>query len=107
MTQSELFTEPAVLPLAEGACVLRGLALDDAPVLLKRLHEDLLPQAPWRHLTTPGGYRMSVAMTNCGGVGWVSDETGYRYDANDPSTGGPWPAMPGRYPHWRGRWLRN
>lgn len=50
--------------------------------------------APFRHLVTPGGYTMSVAMTNCGRVGWVSDRTGYRYDYTDPDTGAPWPAMP-------------
>jgi DNA oxidative demethylase len=37
---------------------------------------------------------MSVAMTNCGGKGWVTDRRGYRYDATDPETGKPWPAMP-------------
>jgi alkylated DNA repair protein (DNA oxidative demethylase) len=94
MTQSELFAEPEVLPLSEGACVLRGFALERAPVLWQRLREDVLPRAPWRHLTTPGGYRMSVAMTNCGDVGWVSDETGYRYDPRDPLSGEHWPAMP-------------
>jgi len=45
-------------------------------------------------MVTPGGHQMSVAMTNCGGVGWVTDRTGYRYDANDPEAGRPWPAMP-------------
>jgi len=37
---------------------------------------------------------MSVAMTNCGAAGWVSDRTGYRYRRIDPETGRPWPAMP-------------
>ena len=37
---------------------------------------------------------MSVAMTNCGSVGWVSDDTGYRYDPIDPESKQPWPAMP-------------
>ena len=45
-------------------------------------------------MVTPGGHQMSVAMTNCGSVGWVTDRTGYRYGANDPETGKPWPAMP-------------
>jgi alkylated DNA repair protein (DNA oxidative demethylase) len=97
MTQSELFAEAergTVLALADGACVLRGFALLEAPALLSQLQAGVLPQAPWRHLVTPGGYRMSVAMTNCGPVGWVSDETGYRYDPVDPTTGRPWPAMP-------------
>ena len=50
--------------------------------------------SPFRHMTTPGGWAMSVALTNCGEVGWVTDRTGYRYDANDPVSGRPWPAMP-------------
>ena len=54
----------------------------------------IAPAAPFRHLVTPGGYTMSVAMTNCGRVGWVSDATGYRYDIKDPGTGAPWPPMP-------------
>lgn len=97
MTQSELFAAEPVLPLAEGACVLRGFALEDAPALVARLQAEVLPCAPWRHLTTPGGYRMSVAMTNCGAVGWMSDEAGYRYDPVDPTTGRPWPAMPAEF----------
>jgi alkylated DNA repair protein (DNA oxidative demethylase) len=50
--------------------------------------------APFRHMLTPNGRRMSVAMTNCGAVGWVSDRAGYRYDACDPESGRPWPPMP-------------
>ncbi|MGH8629503.1 MAG: DNA oxidative demethylase AlkB, partial [Burkholderiales bacterium] len=46
------------------------------------------------HMITPGGFRMSVAMTNCGLAGWVSDQSGYRYDRVDPLSGGPWPGMP-------------
>jgi alkylated DNA repair protein (DNA oxidative demethylase) len=37
---------------------------------------------------------MSVAMTNSGRAGWVTDRSGYRYDAHDPTTGKPWPVMP-------------
>jgi alkylated DNA repair protein (DNA oxidative demethylase) len=97
MTQSELFAEADVLPLAEGACVLRGFAREEAPALVEALHAEVLPQAPWRHLITPGGYRMSVAMTNSGEVGWVSDPSGYRYDGRDPDSGRPWPAMPSAF----------
>ncbi len=53
--------------------------------------------APFRHMVTRGGFRMSVAMTNCGSVGWVSDRNGYRYDPIDPVTGEPWPTMPGAF----------
>jgi DNA oxidative demethylase len=45
-------------------------------------------------MITPGGFRMSVAMTNCGALGWVTDRTGYRYDPMDPESGLPWPPMP-------------
>ncbi|BAC48228.1 alkylated DNA repair protein [Bradyrhizobium diazoefficiens USDA 110] len=53
-----------------------------------------MAQSPFRRMTTPGGYQMSVAMTNCGERGWITDHTGYRYDPVDPRTGVPWPAMP-------------
>ncbi len=80
--------------LAEGAVLLRGFALTDAPALVQAVSE-ISAAAPFRNLVTPGGHRMSVAMTNCGQAGWVSDRTGYRYDPRDPETGELWPPMPG------------
>jgi len=79
--------------LSEGAVLLRGFAQADAPGLMEALQR-VEAAAPFRHMITPGGYRMSVAMTNCGRVGWVSDRTGYRYDATDPDTGSSWPPIP-------------
>jgi alkylated DNA repair protein (DNA oxidative demethylase) len=79
--------------MAEGAVLLRGAALPYANDLLSALRE-ITANSQFRHLVTPGGYTMSVAMTNCGSVGWVSDRTGYRYDRTDPQTGSPWPPMP-------------
>ncbi|MCA3184525.1 MULTISPECIES: DNA oxidative demethylase AlkB [unclassified Cupriavidus] len=87
---------PAVEPLGPGAVILRGFARDMAPALLQAVGE-VSAGSPFRHLITPGGLRMSVAMTNCGERGWVSDRTGYRYDPVDPDTGRPWPAMPGDF----------
>lgn len=81
------------LVLGEGAVRLSGFAREEAPALMAAL-EAVAAAAPFRHLVTPGGYAMSVAMTNCGQVGWVSDRTGYRYDPIDPQTGRSWPAMP-------------
>lgn len=79
--------------LAAGAWVLRGFALDVAQNLLAEI-ERVAARSPFRHLVTPGGKTMSVAMTNCGGLGWFSDRRGYRYTAVDPETGAAWPAMP-------------
>lgn len=79
--------------LAPGAVLLHGFALPDEEAILKSLAE-VSAAAPFRHMVTPGGYRMSVAMTNCGQAGWVTDKSGYRYSAEDPETGKPWPAMP-------------
>jgi DNA oxidative demethylase len=84
---------PAREQLAEGAVLLRGFARPLQHELTAAI-EAITAQAPFRHLITPGGYRMSVAMTNCGAVGWVSDASGYRYDSIDPESGKPWPAMP-------------
>src|SRR4051794_24144944 len=84
---------PSVEPLEEGAAVLRSFAAHDAPALVQEV-EQVASKAPFRHLVTPGGYTMSVAMTNCGKVGWVSDRSGYRYDPVDPDTGLAWPPIP-------------
>ncbi len=89
----ELFSDIESIPLAAGAVVLRGFALKDETVLLSAVN-DIVARAPFRHLVTPGGFRMSVAMTNCGSRGWVSDRKGYRYDSIDPESGKPWPKMP-------------
>jgi alkylated DNA repair protein (DNA oxidative demethylase) len=82
--------------LEEGAVLLRGFAAGAGPLLIEEA-EQIAQAAAFRHLVTPGGYTMSVAMTNCGRVGWVSDRTGYRYDPVDPQTGVPWPAMPAAF----------
>ena len=79
--------------LADGATLLRGFARPEAVSLMAAV-ERIAAVAPFRHMITPGGFRMSVAMTNCGGAGWVTDRSGYRYDPRDPVTDRPWPAMP-------------
>jgi alkylated DNA repair protein (DNA oxidative demethylase) len=79
--------------LGAGAMLLRGFALPEAKALVKSV-ERIAAKAPFRHMTTPGGYRMSVAMTNCGHAGWITDRRGYRYDTLDPETQRPWPPMP-------------
>jgi alkylated DNA repair protein (DNA oxidative demethylase) len=81
------------LEMAEGAVLLRGFARSFEAELIAAIG-DIAARAPFRHMVTPGGHRMSVAMTNCGALGWVTDRSGYRYDANDPETQKPWPAMP-------------
>jgi len=82
--------------MAEGAVLLRGFARPSESELIAALR-DIEGWAPFRHMVTPGGHSMSVAMTNCGGLGWVTDRGGYRYDANDPETAKPWPAMPAAF----------
>ena len=93
VADGSLEAAPSRASLAPGAVVLRGWAAPDASALLADL-QGVLEQAPFRHMLTPGGFRMSAAMTNCGALGWVSDLRGYRYDAVDPEGGRPWPAMP-------------
>jgi alkylated DNA repair protein (DNA oxidative demethylase) len=84
---------PSREPLEEGAVLLRGFAAAEAPALVEEVAR-FAQAAPFRHLVVPGGRTMSVAMTNCGPLGWVSDRSGYRYVSDDPDTGAPWPAMP-------------
>jgi DNA oxidative demethylase len=88
-----LDTRPSHEPIANGAYILRGFALDIVTALLAEV-EYIETAAAFRHLETPGGFRMSVAMTNCGSLGWVSDQRGYRYTTHDPLSGQPWPPMP-------------
>jgi alkylated DNA repair protein (DNA oxidative demethylase) len=87
---------PAREPLEDGAVLLRGFASADADTLVAEIAR-IAETAPFRHLVVPGGHTMSVGMTNCGRVGWVSDRSGYRYDPLDPDTGKPWPAMPAAF----------
>lgn len=79
--------------LADGAVLLRGFALAHEKDILDAVG-GVAGAAPFRHMTTPGGFRMSVAMTNCGAFGWVTDRRGYRYSPVDPETDRPWPELP-------------
>jgi alkylated DNA repair protein (DNA oxidative demethylase) len=96
-TKQSLFTDDDStaerVHLGPGAVLLRGFAAVEIPALVEAVGA-VSAAAPFRNMTTPGGYRMSVAMTNCGDAGWVTDRSGYRYDPRDPETGKPWPKMP-------------
>jgi DNA oxidative demethylase len=83
----------ARVALGDRAVLLRGFARERAPELVATI-DAIAAVSPFRHMVTPGGWEMSVALTNCGQVGWVTDRSGYRYDPIDPATGRPWPAMP-------------
>lgn len=83
---------PERIELDDGATVLSGYAADRAAALMATI-EAINAVAPFRQMATPGG-RMSVAMSNCGSAGWVADTRGYRYTAEDPLSGQPWPKMP-------------
>jgi DNA oxidative demethylase len=82
--------------IGEGAWLLRGFAAAELPKLLADVTR-VARAAPFRIMATPGGRLMSVAMTNCGAFGWVTDASGYRYDPIDPASGKPWPPMPERF----------
>jgi alkylated DNA repair protein (DNA oxidative demethylase) len=88
--------QPSRENITEGAMLLRGFAKPVEDDLITALH-DIVERAPFRHMSTPGGHQMSVAMTNCGHAGWVTDRSGYRYDASDPQSGRPWPEMPSAF----------
>jgi alkylated DNA repair protein (DNA oxidative demethylase) len=97
MSTSLFELEPPARPsrdiLGTGTAVLAGFALDVEEELLASL-KDVVEQSPFRNMVTPAGFRMSVAMSNCGSLGWVTDRAGYRYDEIDPEVNRPWPAMP-------------
>jgi DNA oxidative demethylase len=79
--------------LEPGAVVLHGFAAAEETALVAAVGA-VAARAPFRRMVTPGGFRMSVAMTNCGAAGWISDRRGYRYAPDDPDSARPWPAMP-------------
>jgi len=87
--QSELF--------GQDVHVLRGFALPYVNEIMMALNHQIKPQSPLRHMITPGGYRMSVAMTNCGQRGWVTSRSGYCYADIDPLTQQHWPDMPSTF----------
>lgn len=93
----DLFAQPAAKDIiAPGACLLRAHALAQEQALWQAL-QTIIALAPLRHMQTPGGLSMSVAMSNCGPLGWVSDSRGYRYQSLDPLSQQPWPAMPAAF----------
>jgi DNA oxidative demethylase len=94
----DLFTSTAEsdtdeVRLGPGTILLRACVFPVETEILRDLG-DVTAQAPFRHMVTPGGFRMSVGMTNCGTLGWVTDRMGYRYDQRDPESGQTWPKMP-------------
>lgn len=92
MMQSLFDADGGMEALAPGATVLRGFARKRDVMLLAAI-EEIATHAPFRRMVTPGGFEMSVAMTNCGAAGWVTDRSGYRYQPRDPDSERPWPAM--------------
>ena len=92
----DLFDDPAHWEIAPGVTLLRGFALAAEAALLDAVAA-VTASAPLRHMFTPGGLKMAVALTNCGPLGWVSDAAGYRYQASDPVSGQPWPALPAAF----------
>ncbi|WP_337014295.1 DNA oxidative demethylase AlkB [Leclercia sp. AS011] len=85
--------EPWQEPLAPGAVILRRFALARDAALMQGI-EQVASASPFRQMVTPGGYTMSVAMTNCGGLGWTTNQRGYLYSPEDPLTEAHWPPMP-------------
>lgn len=79
--------------ICPGAVVLRQYATTRAETLFAAV-QHIAQQSPFRQMQTPGGHTMSVAITNCGALGWITDRKGYRYESVDPQTGQPWPDMP-------------
>lgn len=85
--------QPSREEIADGAVLLRGFVKPIESELIEAVRA-IVAKSPFRRMTTPGGHLMSVAMTNCGERGWITDHTGYRYDPIDPRTAALWPAMP-------------
>lgn len=89
----ELPLQPSSETIADGATILRQFATEQTEELMAGI-QHVTHLAPLRKMQTPGGHTMSVGMTCCGELGWVTDAKGYRYQSSDPKTGEPWPALP-------------
>jgi DNA-N1-methyladenine dioxygenase (EC 1.14.11.-) len=89
-----LARDPSVETITEGALLLRAFVGEEDAAALMAAIDKVLAASPLRHMQTPGGFRMSVAMSNCGQFGWVTDRRGYRYQSLDPLAERDWPAMP-------------
>lgn len=87
--------EPEAAPVASGLRIYPGYLDRAAQAALAAALEQIFMAAP---LFTPrmpkSGRPMSVRMSNCGPLGWITDETGYRYEPAHPVTGRLWPPMP-------------
>ena len=92
----DLEEKPSTERLGPGAVILRRFAVAEETELMAAF-ENVVAAAPFRHMVTPGGFTMSVEMTNCGPLGWISDRIGYRYESFDPLSGKAWPAMPASF----------
>lgn len=90
--------QPNKQEIVKDACLLQSFALSREALMLTDLSK-IISAAPLRHMVTPGGFTMSVAMSNSGNFGWVTDRTGYRYTTHDPVSGKPWPVMPNSFTH--------
>lgn len=79
--------------IAPDFWLLRGHANPD---VLMPIIKEVSTVAPFRHMTVPGGKKMSVAMTNCGRYGWTASAEGYAYKSIDPEShhATSWPDMP-------------
>lgn len=102
MTGDLFAAVPRVERLGPGSVLLHAFAANEATAIFAEI-ERITAGAPFRQMQTPGGRRMSVAMSNCGALGWVTDHAGYRYQATDPDSGQPWPAMPWLFRDLAGR----
>ncbi|WP_284077501.1 DNA oxidative demethylase AlkB [Herbaspirillum aquaticum] len=92
-----LARDPSVETITEGALCLRAFVDEEEAAALMAAIDAVLAASPLRHMQTPGGFRMSVAMSNCGQYGWVTDRRGYRYQSLDPLAERDWPAMPAAF----------
>ncbi|MDR1848489.1 MAG: DNA oxidative demethylase AlkB [Zoogloeaceae bacterium] len=94
---AELFAaQPRKVEILAGATLFKARLKNEADEFLRTIAK-IAAEAPFRHMVTPGGQKISAAMTNCGNSGWISDRKGYRYAQVAPERNQPWPLMPERF----------
>jgi alkylated DNA repair protein (DNA oxidative demethylase) len=87
--------QPQDAPAFAGLRVVPGYLDREAQERLLAAVHEVIAQAPLYAPRMPrSGQPMSVRMTNCGPLGWMTDAQGYRYQGTHPVTGAPWPSIP-------------
>lgn len=79
--------------ISDQSYLIKGAVIEKADELITEINS-ITRSSPLRQMQTRRGHYLGAKMTNCGDLGWIGDDKGYRYSSLDPLTNQPWPRMP-------------